>query len=143
MRPEERLWRKMRGNLPEGIHASRVENPCDPGTPDVWFCLDRIEGGMELKYQLRPARSSTIVLGDACGLRPSQKLWIPNRLNAGGLVLIVVGITREIYFVHGQHALIVNNWTIDDFRDHCLSMASHAGETAIALRAALRHYTRT
>lgn len=104
---EARLWSWLSGQLSSGPHLSRIENPCDPGTPDVNVCVDRLEAWLELKYtdHLRP-------LGRR-GLRPSQRIWIARRLSAGGRVGIIVGVRERVLFLPGSLYSDVNDLTPD------------------------------
>ena len=114
---ETKLWEKLRDHLPPG-HFSRVENPTDPGTPDVSFCTlltpGGLEGWIELKY------CEKLPMTDEHGVRKDQMIWIERRLRAGGLVIIAVGIPRMTFFTHGMYARVVNSWVVDDFAQHSL-----------------------
>lgn len=88
-----------------------MENPTDPGTPDVSFSLpvdwgpsiEPIEGWMELKWR------KSVPLMDEHGIRPSQKIWIRRRLRAGGRVILAIGIGPMIYFLPGRLYDTVND----------------------------------
>lgn len=61
-----------------GFNACRVENPCEPGFPDLAYQLDGTIGLCELKSVAQPKRDSTPV---RLGLRPAQiafaRTWHP------------------------------------------------------------------
>lgn len=138
MSTEDRFWDDLRRALPKG-HWVRVENPTDPGTPDVSFCLDvrnlidPVEGWMELKYCDR------LPLSLSCNhpLLPSQKLWASKRLRYGGRVLIAVGIAKAVYFVHGTHYTTINDWLIDDYEEWALSFSLNRRNPQMVQRAFL------
>lgn len=111
---EGSFWRSLRKRLPPG-HWSRVENPADPGTPDLSFCTGGLEGFLELKYRPTYPSDSLPLLGDRYGLRPTQLLWIPDRIDAGGRVGILAGVGRDLYMVPGSWAPWVNLLTRPDF----------------------------
>ena len=111
---EAGFWRSLRRRLPPG-HVIRVENSADPGTPDVSFCFSGLEGFLELKYRPRYPRDTLPLLGDRYGLRPTQVLWIPQRVSAGGRVGILAGVESDLYMIPGSWADQVNQLTRLDF----------------------------
>ena len=114
---EDRLWSWLRGRLPPG-HYQRVENhACGPGTPDVNFCVDAVEAWMELKYRAGECRPDTIAFRDGYGLRPDQKIWIRDRVEAGGKVTIVAGVGHYIHFLPGRYAMEFNRLTYRELRN--------------------------
>lgn len=67
-------------------HFQRIETDINPGVHDVNYCIDGIEGWMELKIA-RPnwtGRLSPII-------RPSQISWGYKRQRSGGSPLLVIG----------------------------------------------------
>lgn len=139
MPTESDFWADLRKDLPREAHTSRVENPTDPGTPDVSFCLSGIEGWMELKARTH-IPSTGRVLTDDHGIRPAQRIWIRDRVSAGGLVLIVVKAGEYCYFVHGSDVVTVNTWLLSDFSDNCLSSSTDRAGISGAFRKALLRY---
>lgn len=130
MPTEEDVWRDLRKILPKG-HWTRVENPiCDPGTPDVNFCLPAghpspfsasIEGWIELKYtESLPLEHPVLA---------TQKIWIRKRLEAGGNVLIAVAVKKTLYFVHGREAPYINDWELRELEGTALSIARNRRKT--------------
>lgn len=90
-KPEQRLWAWLRPKLAPYGRVSRVENPLDPGMPDVSYCINGVEGWIELKVATWPARPDGIV---GRGLiRPAQRAWWAKQLNAGGWTFILLRIT--------------------------------------------------
>lgn len=100
MKPEQRLWTRLRPKLKAYGHFERIENGVGAGAPDVDFCINGVEGKIELKYVAKyPARDSTGLLGWS-GLRKEQKAWMTQRLSNGGRVFVLIGVgARNIYLL--------------------------------------------
>lgn len=78
-----------------GGHVSAVESHySSPGIPDLDYCLDGVEGHIELKFWgAKPPE-----------IRPTQIAWMRDRVKAGGHPLMVMVRGPEIYICHGQSA---------------------------------------
>ena len=114
---ESALWKRVRSGV-LGVVAradlSRVENMVEAGMPDVNFCVDGVEGWVELKHcNAIPKRAGTPLFGDE-GLRDSQIVWIYKRVKRGGRVWIVAQADDILFIVHGKHARIFNEQTFDE-----------------------------
>ena len=90
MRPEAKLWRSMRLAFRQ-LKTWRVENPHQPGMPDVHFLSpDGVAGWMELKFVKRP-KNKVAVTYDQCR-------WAREYNETGGLSLLVVKVgAKDIY----------------------------------------------
>jgi hypothetical protein len=79
---EHSLWNQLRTHLTPFGRLVRVENRCEPGTPDVAYCLsarDRVamvSGWIELKAVKAPARPDTPVKFRELTLE--QVVWLEN-----------------------------------------------------------------
>jgi hypothetical protein len=80
---EPALWRQLRAHLTPFGRMVRVENSCEPGTPDVAYCLQNrvtgrfASGWIELKHiNDWPARPGTPTRFEELTLE--QVLWIEN-----------------------------------------------------------------
>lgn len=112
---EARLWAWIRWRLDPGVDAVRVENPIGPGTPDVNFSVESVEGWMELKYRPRePTRPGAKLWPKKKGLSPQQIKWIQRRVGCGGNVWIVAGIAHYIFFVAGRQAKNFNAFSLEE-----------------------------
>lgn len=104
MSTESVLWDYLRDHVKDPyLDWVRVENSVGPGTPDVNFVCRKIEGWIELKYRIDWPRPTT-ALFDKRGIRPEQRIWINRRVQSGGLVWIVAGVDKDIFFIPGVHA---------------------------------------
>lgn len=123
-----RLWNSLRGLLPAGCHATRIENSIGSGFPDVHYTYLETTGTIELKSADRlPMKKA--------GLRKSQIDWIKEEVEAGGLVWILVEYKDKVYIINGMYAELVNHKTEEDMP--FISMAlwtksiSHSEKTEI------------
>lgn len=102
---ESALWRKLRPGIlsvAPGADLVRVENVSDPGTPDVSYCIDKIEGWAELKSLRGLGRGGSIPSGT---IRTAQSVWIRRRCRAGGRVYVLIGVTHPapgVYVLPGR-----------------------------------------
>lgn len=113
-----RLWNSLRGLLPAGCHATRIENSIGSGFPDVHYTYLETSGTIELKSADRlPMKKA--------GLRKSQMDWIREETEAGGIVWIVLQYKKSIYVVNGGlYADILNEVTEDNLPTFCAALWS-------------------
>ncbi len=92
---EQRLWQRVRRALAPHGRVSRIENPLDPGMPDVSYCLGGVEGWLELKALPAWPKQLNTIVGPRL-VRPAQRAWWVRQLAAGGRlhVLLAVGDRR-------------------------------------------------
>lgn len=107
-----RLWKSLRGLLPAGCHATRIENDIGAGFPDVHYTYLETSGTIELKS------ADHLPMGKA-GLRKSQIDWINEEIEAGGLVWIIVQTKSFVYIVNGIYAPKLNDFLHLDFLEKC------------------------
>lgn len=81
------------------LNAVPVENPAQPGTPDVNY----VEGWIELKKLTKwPERSDTIVRIDH--FTPQQRNWLLLRKRRGGRVHLLLQVKNEWLLFDGDVA---------------------------------------
>jgi hypothetical protein len=108
---EANLWTRVRNAVGHRGHFARIEFNPDAGIPDVTYCVQAIEGHIELKFaDAIPARENTRVFGTD-GLRDSQVAWISKRIRAGGRVWIMAQVDRYLFLVPGWYCLTFNEMT--------------------------------
>jgi hypothetical protein len=84
---ENRFWNEMRNSIGHLGHFSRVEShETSAGIPDIDFCMDSIEGHIELKYGNDKNRPK---------IRPTQLKWFINRKKMGGRPIVFAKILLE------------------------------------------------
>lgn len=111
MARETALWGRLRDTaIPELIKArhvvdmQRLENAVAAGHPDVEGCIDGQQIWIELKSELRPAKTATKIHPKT---RESQSIWHRARAAAGSRhhwVLLQVGESRKarLYLIAGD-----------------------------------------
>lgn len=98
MGSESSFWQTLRKNV-KG-HLERVENMVGTGTPDVNFCIEGIEGWIELKHvHYWPKRGGALKI-DHYTLE--QRLWHDKRMKNGGICLLFLQVDRD-YFLFDNH----------------------------------------
>lgn len=109
---EKQVWRILQKHFKEcGARAHRIENLMREGCPDVNYCLDGVEGWIEIKCPTLPKRASTILFGSNHKLSQQQKNWFKEQIDAGGRchVLIVTGLNWLL--IEGKNADAINDLT--------------------------------
>ena len=86
----------------------------DAGVPDVNYCFSGIEGWIELKYGVAPARATTVVFRSQRGLDVAQIEWQLYRVKCGGAVWNLIQVGKWLLLIHGKHAAKVNHCTLDE-----------------------------
>lgn len=90
IRTEKQMWNYMRAPLKSyGTHFTRIESgETSLGQPDLNFCVNGVDGNIELKISATLNRKIT--------LRPAQHRWFKSRINAGSTSSWVMAyITKE------------------------------------------------
>lgn len=94
---ESTMWNTVRSAF-EGLDPVRVENRCDPGTPDVNF----VEGWIELKWLPEaPVRGGIVHLDH---FTPQQRAWIIRRAIRGGKVFVLLQLASTWLLFDGRWA---------------------------------------
>lgn len=89
---ERDLWAIFRDHFKHHGHLERIENLAGIGRPDVNYCIRGVEGNIELKQVARwPARGGPLLIEH---YTPQQRNWARARLNAGGRVYLLLGISQ-------------------------------------------------
>lgn len=103
---EKRLWDRVREAVGDCGHFDRLENNPVPGMFDVNFCINGVEGHIELKFRADvPKREGTAVFKQK-GLRDAQILWGTKRLEAGGRLFVLAQVGRMLYLCPGSYILL-------------------------------------
>lgn len=90
---EKDLWAVLRDRMKIHGHFDRIENMVGCGMPDVTYCVQRVEGFIELKQVKEwPARPDTAVA--IPHYSPGQRLWARQRISAGGRVYLLLHVVR-------------------------------------------------
>ncbi len=120
---ESAVWRSLKKKLPPG-HVQRVENPANPGTPDVNAFIQGVEFWAELKQVPSAPKLENTPVFTGC-LKPQQALWHVLRQRAGGRSFIVgyVGDLDELFVIHGKRAEEFNSMTLVQLRTHSLEIS--------------------
>ena len=111
----------MRGNVVKilrkaGLDARPVENPVDPGFPDVEY----IGGTLELKaVDAWPKRESTPLRLDH--YTKEQRIWHERRAHKGGRIHVLLQVGPEFLLFHGP---VAANHLGEEPRDRLYTLAS-------------------
>jgi hypothetical protein len=90
-KPENSFIAGIHKHLPVALHHEKMHNPYRGGTADVWYSGKRADLWIEYKYELLPARATTLIPIDLSAL---QKLWLARRSNEGRNVAVIVGCQK-------------------------------------------------
>jgi hypothetical protein len=81
---ESKLWQRLKNNIKNG-HFVRIESPTIQGIPDINYCINGVEGWIELKVNTSKISP----------LSKWQKAWIYTRVKNGGRVFIITYTPSE------------------------------------------------
>lgn len=112
---EKREYHLFKKNMPQGHdRLDRIENIVGIGTPDVNYCIDGVEGWIEMKAPKEPMRStSKLLTKHAHPLSQDQKNWFLKQRNAGGRAYILIATNKRWMLIEGKHADNINDMTIE------------------------------
>lgn len=107
---ESALWKRVKAASTHlkrcgfGVHLKRIENSVGSGHPDVEGCIDGAQIWLELKSEARPKRITTSI---RFKVRPSQDIWLQERVRAGcrscfALLQVGDGAASKLYLVPGH-----------------------------------------
>ena len=95
---EQSMWNTVREKM-RGLDPVRVDNPADPGTPDVNY----VEGWVELKqvdsWPKRPATPLRVP-----HFTPQQRVWLRRRVLSGGKAFLLLKVDRDWLLFRGDVA---------------------------------------
>lgn len=110
---EKTDWKLLREKLIQPRDRwDRIENGVGAGMPDTNYCINGVEGWVELKSPIEPARKHTPLFGSNHDLSQSQKNWFKRQILAGGRAYILIGTDFRWILIHGRHADDVNDLTV-------------------------------
>ena len=96
-----------------GGHAVNVEpGTTNPGMPDINWCLEGIEGNLELKFGFEGGAAPTI--------RPNQIVWFRERIKAKGMPMFGYYVESKeyvdlVFIIRGEHyEALAKAKTMDD-----------------------------
>lgn len=94
MKPEQGLWNKLRNHMKgSSWDATRHEDSCTAGTPDVSWGARNVNGWLELKViDHLPKNPKDPV---KIQLRPSQRIFLIKRSRAGGHCSVLLWIAKR------------------------------------------------
>lgn len=107
---EQAMWDALRPKM-RGLDPVRVENPAEPGTPDVNY----VEGWIELKFKEEwPKRPSTPLR--VPHFTAQQRVWLVRRVLSGGkaFVLLKVGRSEWLLFRGDVAAKVLGHSTREE-----------------------------
>lgn len=114
-RSEDSFWDRMRTQLGPLGRLTRIENGVGGGVPDVNYCIECVEGWMELKSAEATARELSLFLAGT-ELRKEQVGWHILQARNGGRSYIVTARGAEVFIHEGAHAAMIERATARDAR---------------------------
>jgi len=102
---ESTFWHYLRKGMEGRWKATRVENLCSAGMPDVVYSMRGVHGFIELKYIPEIPKRPTTPL--SIPLRREQKIWIEERGSLAGFVWVFVKVQHNYYLF--DHATSLYN----------------------------------
>ena len=95
----------------------RIENVVGVGTPDVNYCIEGMEGWIEIKSPTTPKRKGTPLFGSNHKLSQDQKNWFKRQCNAEGNGFILICMKSRWLLIDGCWADKVNDLTVMELID--------------------------
>lgn len=92
------MWATVRQKM-LGLDPVRVDNPADPGTPDVNY----VEGWIELKQVDEWPKRATTPLR-VPHFTSQQRVWLRRRVMSGGRAFVLIKVARDWILLRGDVA---------------------------------------
>lgn len=98
---EAQLYAKLKARVALATERfERIENGISAGTPDVNYCLDGVEGWIELKAPRAPARASTPLFGSNHPVLTEQINWFFLQHRSGGRGHLLIGTENRLLLLN-------------------------------------------
>lgn len=92
----------------------RVENALMSGMFDVNYCIDGVEGWIEIKTPKEPKRSTTPLFGSNHKVSIDQANWALSQMNAGGICYVLIQSCKNLILIDGSLVDKINKSTIQE-----------------------------
>jgi hypothetical protein len=115
MGSERALWKTISRNMREHWKATRIENPANPGTPDVYFTMGNgAMGWLELKHAHQwPKRADTPLKIEH--FTPEQRRFIRDHGRLGAKVYVLLQVDRDYFLMKWRDALRIGEMVKADY----------------------------
>jgi hypothetical protein len=90
----------------------RIENVLAAGTPDVNFCIDGVDGWLEIKSAVEPKRETSKLLKHK--LSQDQMNWFKRESNSGGRSYILICTDIRWILIDGRDADSINSMDVNE-----------------------------
>ncbi len=119
---EKRSYLLFRKHLKQGSdRIERIENSAGAGTPDVNFCIEGVNGWIELKAPIEPKRkTSRLFPNKVHQLSLSQRNWFLQQKNAGGKAFIFVTTNHRAMLFDSRIFDRINMMSVQELIDESL-----------------------
>lgn len=113
---EKSLWRTIQKNMKGRWEADRVENPANPGMPDVYFTLKKTGtmGWIELKYAHEWPKRETTPL-KLKHFTKQQRSFFRRHGEIGANLFILLQVDREYFLLNYPVCLAIGTLTRTDY----------------------------
>lgn len=139
---EKTDWKLLRDRMKHPRDRwDRMENGVGVGMPDINYCIAGVEGWIELKSPTEPKRPGTPLFGSNHNVSQDQKNWFKRQIDAGGRAYILIGTDQRWLLIHGRHADVINDMTVQDLLQNAIWTTPHPVRDAsqwMVLRGVLR-----
>ena len=114
---EKTDYQMLKKHMPNVMdRLDRIENVVGVGTPDVNYCIDGVDGWIEMKSPKEPVRptSKLFKFKNNHSLNQDQMNWFLRQRNADGRAFILICTNKRWMLVEGEHADRINDMTAQE-----------------------------
>lgn len=109
---EKQEYQLLKKNMPQGHdRLDRIENLAGTGTPDLNYCIDGVEGWIEMKSATERFKPNSKLLKHK--LSQDQMNWFLKQRNAGGRAYILIVTDLRWILIDGMHADHINDFDVN------------------------------
>jgi len=120
---EANVCTRLRGRLLRpGDRFDRVENGLGAGTPDINYCFLSVEGWIEVKAPIEPARPSTALFPSNHEVTTEQRNWFLAQRLARGRAYLFIATEQRLLLIGSDLACTkeVNQLTVGELEARAL-----------------------
>lgn len=108
---EKQEYQHLKKNMPQGHdRLDRIENIAGIGTPDINYCIEGVEGWIEMKSARERSRPNSKLLKHK--LIQGQMNWFLKQRNAKGRAYILIATDLRWILIDGRFADRINDFSV-------------------------------
>jgi hypothetical protein len=122
---EKNAYKNFHAHIMRGAdRIDRMENAIGEGMPDINYCIEGVEGWIEIKSPIEPKRATTALFGSNHRISQAQMNWFLRQRRAQGVAFLLIETNKRSMLIGASNVDEVNGMTVEQLLCCCLWSAS-------------------